>query len=179
MVIGFMALMNQKKGLRFNPAKLLIDPYATSVAGSVNWDNPIFGYRIGDAREDLSCDGQDDAAGVPKGVVTSSQFDWQNDHSPRIAIHDSVIYEVHIKGFTRQNPEIDENLRGTYLGLVSPPALAHLKKLGVTAVELMPIHAFPDDKQLLDSGLSNYWGYNTINFFSPTARYCSSGDMGQ
>ncbi|MBV9033370.1 MAG: glycogen debranching protein GlgX [Acidobacteriaceae bacterium] len=168
-----------EKGLRFNPAKLLIDPYAKSVAGSVNWDYPIFGYRIGDPKEDLSCDSQDDAAGVPKSVVTSSQFDWQNDHSPDTAIHDSVIYEVHVRGFTIQNPEVDERLRGTYLGLVSPPALAHLKKLGVTAVELMPVHAFPDDKQLLNKGLSNYWGYNTINFFSPTARYCSSGDMGQ
>jgi glycogen operon protein len=168
-----------EKGLRFNPAKLLIDPYAKSVAGSVNWDYPIFGYRLGDPKQDLSCDSQDDAAGVPKSVVTTSQFDWGNDHSPQIPLHDSVIYEVHVKGFTMQNPEVDEKLRGTYLGLVSPSALAHLKKLGVTTVELMPVHAFPDDKQLLDKGLSNYWGYNTINFFSPAARYCSSGDMGQ
>jgi isoamylase len=168
-----------EKGLRFNPAKLLIDPYAQSVAGSVNWDNPIFGYRVGDDKGDLSSDTQDNAARMPKGVVIASHFDWQNDRSPRTAIHDSVIYEVHIKGFTKQNPEVEESLRGTYLGLVSPPALAHLKKLGVTAVELMPVHAFPDDKRLLDMGLSNYWGYNSINFFSPTARYCSSGDMGQ
>jgi isoamylase len=168
-----------EKGLRFNPAKLLIDPYAKAVAGKVNWDYPIFGYKMGDPGADLSCDSQDDAPGVPKGVVTSSHFDWQNDRRPGTQLHDSVIYELHVKGFTARHPDVPENLRGTYLGLASPPVIEYLKKLGVTAVELMPVHDFLDDKHLLDKGLHNYWGYNTTNFFSPDARYCSSGDMGQ
>ncbi|MBV9303570.1 MAG: glycogen debranching protein GlgX [Acidobacteriaceae bacterium] len=168
-----------KEGLRFNPAKLLIDPYAKAIAGKVNWDYPVFGYRLGDAEEDLSCDSNDDAAGVPKGVVTTSHFDWQNDRSPDTHLHDSIIYELHVKGFTVEHPEVPENLRGTYLGLVSPPILDYFKKLGVTAIELMPTHSFLDDKILLDKGLQNYWGYNTTNFFSPESRYSSSGDRGQ
>ena len=168
-----------EKGQRFNPAKLVIDPYARAVAGEVNWDYPIFGYRLGDPAGDLSCCSQDDAAGMPKGVVTTSHFDWQNDRSPETQVHDSVIYEVHVKGFTAQHPDVPENIRGTYLGLVSPPAIEYFKKLGITAVELMPVHDFLDDKHLLDKGLRNYWGYNTTNFFSPAARYCSSGDRGQ
>ncbi len=166
-------------GHRFNPAKLLLDPYAKAVAGSVNWDFPVFGYRMGDPAADLSCNNQDDAAGMPKGVVTATQFDWQNDRSPETPLHDSVIHEVHVKGFTALHPEVPETLRGTYLGLVSPPLIDYFKKLGITAVELMPVHDFLDDKTLLDKGLHNYWGYNTSNYFSPTARYCSSGDMGQ
>ncbi len=168
-----------EKGLRFNPAKLVIDPYARAIAGKVNWDYPVFGYRLGDPGQDLSCDPQDDAAGMPKAVVTTSHFDWQNDRSPGTHLHDSVIYELHVKGFTARHPDVPEKLRGTYLGLASPPAIDYLKKLGVTAVELMPVHEFLDDKHLLDKGLHNYWGYNTTNFFSPDARYCSSGDMGQ
>jgi glycogen operon protein len=168
-----------EKGLRFNPAKLVIDPYTKAIAGSVNWDYPIFAYRLGHPAADLSCDSQDDAAGMPKGVVTTSHFDWQNDRSPQIPLHDSVIYEAHVKGLTAQHPDIPESLRGTYIGLASPPILDYFKKLGITAVELMPVHDFLDDKHLLDIGLRNYWGYNTTNFFSPAARYCSSGDMGQ
>ena len=168
-----------EKGLRFNPNKLLIDPYGTALAGQVNWDYPIFAYHFGDPADDLSFDNRDDAAGVPKCVVTSSHFDWQNDRSPEIPLHESVIYEVHVKGFTRQMPAVPETLRGTYAGLASPPSIEYLKKLGITAVELMPIHSFLDDKHLLDAGLSNYWGYNTTNFFSPDARYSSAGDRGQ
>ena len=168
-----------EKGLRFNPAKLLIDPYAKAVAGKVNWDYPVFGYRLGDPAEDLSCDAQDDAPGVPKGVVATSHFDWQNDRPPKIPLHDSIVYELHVKGFTAQNPDVPEGVRGTYAGVVSPPALEYLKDLGITAVELMPIHDFLDDSLLIDKGLRNYWGYNTTNFFSPDARYCSSGDRGQ
>jgi glycogen operon protein len=168
-----------EKGLRFNPAKLVIDPYAKALAGKVNWDYPIFSYRIGDEKEDLSCDSQDDAAGMPKGVVTSSHFDWQNDRSPQTPLHESVIYEIHVKGFSAQNSAVPEAIRGTYAGLVAPASLEYLKKLGVTAVELMPIHDFLDDKHLIDKGLHNYWGYNTTNFFSPDARYSSSGDRGQ
>ncbi len=168
-----------EKGLRFNPAKLLIDPYAKAVSGKVNWDYPVFSYKFDDPGADLSLDDRDDAAGVPKSVVTSSHFDWQNDHSPETPLHDSVIYEVHVKGFTQRNPEVPENVRGTYAGLVAPASIDYLKKLGITAVELMPIHDFLDDKTLLDQGLHNYWGYNTTNFFSPDARFSSSGDRGQ
>lgn len=168
-----------EKGMRFNPAKLLIDPYAKAIAGEVNWQYPVFAYRLGDPAEDLSCDAQDDSAGMPKGVVTSSHFDWQNDRSPQTRLHDSVIYELHVKGFTQLHPDVPENLRGTYAGLASPPVIDYLKKLGVTAVELMPIHDFLDDKTLIDKGLWNYWGYNTTNYFSPTARYSGSGEMGQ
>ncbi|MBV9404685.1 MAG: glycogen debranching protein GlgX [Acidobacteriaceae bacterium] len=168
-----------EKGQRFNPAKLVIDPYAKAIAGRVNWDYPIFSYKLADSGGDLSRSEEDDAAGMPKGVITSSHFDWQNDRSPETQLHDSVIYELHVKGFTMQHPEVPENLRGTYLGLASPPVIDYFKKLGVTAVELMPVHDFLDDKTLLDKGLRNYWGYNTTNFFAPAARYCSSGDMGQ
>ncbi|MDQ2777067.1 MAG: glycogen debranching protein GlgX [Acidobacteriota bacterium] len=168
-----------EKGLRFNPAKLLIDPYAKAISGKVNWDYPVFSYKFGDPNTDLSFDDTDDAAGVPKSVVTSSHFDWQNDHSPETPLHDSVIYEVHVKGFTQRNPDVPESVRGTYAGLVAPASIDYLKKLGITAVELMPIHDFLDDKTLLDQGLNNYWGYNTTNFFSPDARFSSSGDRGQ
>jgi isoamylase len=168
-----------QRGLRFNPAKLVIDPYAHAVAGSVDWTYPVFSYRLGDPEADLSCDANDDAAGIPKGVVTSSHFDWQNDRSPQTPLHESVIYEAHVKGMTARHPDVPEDLRGTYLGLVSPPMLDYFKKLGVTALELMPVHDFLDDKHLLDLGLRNYWGYNTTNFFSPAARYSSSGEMGQ
>jgi isoamylase len=168
-----------ENGLRFNPAKLLIDPYARAIAGGVNWDYPIFSYRLGDPAEDLSRCDQDDAAGMPKGIVTTTHFDWQNDRLPETPLHDSVIYELHVKGFTKLHPDVPEELRGTYLGLVSPPVIEYFKKLGITAVELMPVHDFLDDKHLLDKGLRNYWGYNTTNFFSPAARYGGSGEMGQ
>ena len=167
-----------ERGLRFNPAKLLIDPYATAIAGQVNWEAPVFAYRMGDADEDLSCDAQDDAWGIPKSVVVSPFFDWEQDRPPRTAVAESIVYEVHIKGFTMRHPEIPEALRGTYAGLGSRPAVAYLKKLGVTAVELMPVHAFLDDKMLVDRGLRNYWGYNTINYFAPEARYSSSDVAG-
>jgi isoamylase len=168
-----------EKGFRFNPAKLLIDPYAKAIAGQVDWNYPVFPYRIGDPDEDLSCDTEDDAAGIPKGVVTTSLFDWQNDRAPETPLHDSVIYEVHVKGFTARHPDIPEHLRGTYAGLCSPPVIEYFKKLGITAIELMPVHSFLDDKHLAEQGLRNYWGYNTTNFFSPEGRYSSAGDMGQ
>jgi isoamylase len=168
-----------ENGFRFNPAKLLIDPYARAIAGKVDWDYPVFGYRLGDPNADLSCDSQDDAAGIPKGVISTSHFDWQNDRAPQTQLHDSVIYELHVKGFTARHPEVPDTLRGTYAGLVSPPVIEYFKKLGITAVELMPTHDFLDDKTLLEKGLRNYWGYNTTNFFAPEARYCSTGDRGQ
>jgi glycogen operon protein len=170
---------NPAAGERFNPAKLLIDPYARALAGRINWDAPVFGYKLGDEAEDLSKDEQDDAWGVPKSVVTTSHFDWENDRPPITLVHDSVLYELHVKGFTAQHPEIPEELRGTYAGIAHPVAIEYLKKLGITAVELMPVHEFVDDKHLLDLGLRNYWGYNSINFFAPEARYSASGDRGE
>ena len=165
-----------ESGLRFNPHKVLLDPYAKAVAGAVDWDAPVFGYTLGDEDADLTFDESDDAAGVPKGVVIDPEFDWGDDEAPRTPLNRSIIYEVHVKGFTARHPEVPEHLRGTYAGLVSPPALKHLTDLGVTAVELLPVHAFPDDSHLLEKGLTNYWGYNTLNFFAPTTRYASTGD---
>jgi isoamylase len=168
-----------ERGDRFNPAKLLIDPYARALAGKINWDAPVFGYKIGDPAQDLSFDEGDDAWAVPKSVVTTSHFDWENDRPPLTPLHDSVIYELHVKGFTARHPEIPEELRGTYAGLGHPVAVDYLKKLGITAVELMPVHEFVDDKHLLDQGLRNYWGYNSINYFAPECRYSASGDRGE
>ena len=166
------------RGFRFNPSKLLIDPYATAIAGNVDWSQPIFPYQLGHPEEDLAKDDRDDAAGMPKCVVVSPYFDWEQDRPPKVPLSDSIIYEVHVKGFTHCHPDVPKELRGTYAGLASKAAIAYLKKLGITAVELMPIHDILDDKHLVDKGLRNYWGYNTTNFFSPDARYASSGDMG-
>jgi glycogen operon protein len=166
------------QGLRFNPAKLLVDPYARAITGEVDWNSPIFPYQLGHQDADLAKDDNDSAAGMQKSVVVSDYFDWDQDRKPRVPLSDSVIYEVHVKGFTACHPEVPQELRGTYAGLVSKAPLAYLKKLGITAVELMPVHAFLDDKNLVDRGLRNYWGYNTTNFFSPEARYSSAGDAG-
>ena len=166
-----------KAGHRFNPAKLLIDPYAKALTGAVDWDAPVFGYPLGQGH-DLVRDKRDDAWGVPKGIVIADTFDWGDGRRPNIALHDSVIYELHVKGFTARHPDLPPDLRGTYAGLAAPPVIAYLKDLGVTAVELLPVHAFLDDRHLLEQGLRNYWGYNTIGYFAPEARYASSGDAG-
>ncbi len=168
-----------EKGMRFNHHKLLIDPYAKAIAGEVDWKAHVFGYQFDNEQKDLSFDEQDSVAGMPKCVVIDPSFDWKNDRHPKTPWHKTVIYEVHVKGATKQHPEIPEELRGTYAGFASEPFINHLKELGVTAVELLPVHDFLNDKHLVDKGLSNYWGYNTTNFFSPTARYSSSGDMGE
>jgi isoamylase len=167
-----------ERGLRFNSAKLLIDPYARALAGEVDWKAPIFGYRIGDPRMDLSKSEEDDAYGVPKCVVVDESFDWEDDALLRIPLHRSVIYEVHVKGFTKLHPGVPEELRGTYAGMAHPAAVDHLKKLGVTAVELLPVHEMVDEGHLVEHGLVNYWGYNTINFFAPAARYSSATALG-
>ena len=167
------------RGLRFNPAKVLIDPYAKAISGEVNWDEPVFAYQVGNPEGDLVIDDRDSSLGVPKSVVTSSHFDWENDRPPSTPLHDSIIYELHVKGFTATHPDIPKHLRGTYAGLAHPVAIEYLKKLGVTAVELMPVHEFIDDKRLLDIGLKEYWGYSTINYFSPAARYSSTGATGE
>jgi glycogen operon protein len=166
-------------GLRFNPAKVLLDPYARAVANKPDWKYPLFGYPLGNPDEDLRRDEGDSAPGAPKGVVVDRYFDWETDRPPRIPWHRSVIYEVHVKGFTRQHPRIPEELRGTYAGMAHPAAIEHLNALGVTAVELLPVHEFLDDKHLLDKGLINYWGYNTLGFFAPDGRYSSAGRRGE
>ena len=167
-----------EKGERFNPAKLLIDPYAKAIAGSVNWSDEMYPYPIGNAEEDLVCDYRDDAWGIPKSVVIDPGFDWTGDVPPATPLHSSIIYEVHVKGFSELCPGIAEGIRGTYAALGSEFAVEYFKKLGVTAVELLPVHQCVDDKHLNDHGLSNYWGYNTIGYFAPDPRYSASGAEG-
>ncbi len=168
-----------ERGLRYNSSKLLIDPYALAIAGQVNWADEMFGYVVGDELEDLARDFRDDAWGMPKSIVVDSEFDWGDDKRPSTPLHQSVIYEVHVRGFTKLHTKIPESLRGTYAGLGSPEAIDYLKHLGVTAVELLPVHAHINDKALFDRGLTNYWGYNTIGFFAPHGEYSSSGDLGE
>jgi glycogen operon protein len=165
-------------GLRFNAAKLLIDPYAQAINGHIDWEKPIFPYRLGGDNADLHIDRRDSAAGMPKCVVVNPYFDWEHDRPPRIPLSDSVIYEMHVRGFSKLNPEIPQHLRGTYAALTCPASLKYLKKLGITAVELMPVHQYVHDKVLVDRGLLNYWGYNTLNYFSPEPRYCSASASG-
>jgi isoamylase len=166
------------RGLRLNNSKLLIDPYAKAIAGKVNWADEMFGYVVGDANQDMARDFRDDAWGMPKSVVVDTAFDWGSDRRPATPLSQSVVYELHVKGFTKFCPGVPEDVRGTYAGLGSAAAVDYLKNLGVTAVELLPVHAHIDDKGLLDRGLTNYWGYNTIGFFAPHAEYSSSGDLG-
>jgi isoamylase len=162
-----------EQGMRYNPSKLLIDPYAKAVAGEVDWNAPVFAYKMGDPGGDLTYDDQDDAWGKPKGVVVDTYFDWDGDRAPRVEWNDSIIYEVHVKGLTMQHPDVPEEDRGRYTGLTAPVIIDYLKSLGVTAVELLPVHDFMQDKFLLDKGLRNYWGYNTTSFFAPYAGYAS------
>ena len=165
-------------GHRFNPAKLLIDPYARALTGTVQWSDALFGYTIGHADADLARDERDSAQGLPKSVVVDTAFTWGNDRPPRTPWNETVIYEVHVKGFTARHPDVAKELRGTYGGLVAPAALDYLRNLGVTAVELMPIHHFVSDKHLVDRGLRNYWGYNSLGFFAPDIRYASTRGAG-
>ena len=166
-----------ENGHRFNPAKLLLDPYSKAISGTLNWKAPIFGYDV-TSGDDLQKSDEDSAAGMPRSVVVDNKFDWGNDCPPETPLGDSLIYEVHVKGFSKRNPEVPEEIRGTYAGMAHPSSIAYLKKLGITAVELLPIHHFIDDGHLLDKGLVNYWGYNTLGYFAPEARYSSSGDRG-
>jgi isoamylase len=167
-----------EQGLRFNNSKLLLDPYTKAIAGRVNWSDEMFGYAVGDKQEDLTADLRDDSRGMPKSVVINPGFDWGDEKRPRIPLDQSIIYELHVKGFTKLCPQVPEELRGTYAGLGSPPAIDYLRGLGVTAVELLPIHAHVDDKALIDRELTNYWGYNTIGFFAPHAEYSSNAAFG-
>jgi isoamylase len=166
-----------QNGHRFNVAKLLVDPYAEAISGQVDWKAPIYAYDVASG-DDLKIDTQDSAAGVPKSVVVDSRFDWGEDCPPETPLADSVIYEVHVKGFSIRNPMVPEKLRGTYAGLAHESSINYLKKLGITAVELLPIHHFIDEGHLVDKGLVDYWGYNTLGYFAPMARYSSCGDTG-
>ncbi|MDD5348590.1 MAG: glycogen debranching protein GlgX [Chthoniobacteraceae bacterium] len=167
------------KGSRFNSSKLLIDPYAKAICGQVLWGDEMLGYDPHAPEADLSRDYRDDAWGVPKSVVVDPAFDWEGDTPPRKPLHESVIYEVHVKGFSQLCTSLPEELRGTYAGLASPFAIDYFKKLGVTALELLPVHQHVDDKMLCDRGLVNYWGYNTIGYFAPEAKYASCGTAGE
>lgn len=166
-----------ENGHRFNSSKLLVDPYAKAISGVLDRKAPIFPYDL-DTGDDLVRCGKDSAAGMPKSVVIDGAFDWADDRPPGTALVDSLIYEMHVKGFSKRNPAVPESIRGTYAGLAHPSSIEYLKKLGVTAVELLPIHHFIDDGHLLDKGLVNYWGYNTLGYFAPERRYSSSGDCG-
>ena len=168
-----------ENGHRFNPNKLLMDPYAKAIAGSIDWSYPHFGYRLGSEDEDFAFDERDNASGMPKCRVVDTAFTWGDDRPPLTSWHETIIYETHVKGFTQQHPGIPPERRGTYAGLASAPAIEHLKRLGVTAVELMPVHSFVDDKHLVDQGLKNYWGYSSIGFLAPDMRYSATGSISE
>ncbi|HZY16117.1 MAG TPA: glycogen debranching protein GlgX [Ramlibacter sp.] len=161
------------RGLRFNPSVVLLDPYARALDGVENFERGVFAYALGSEREDHARVEQD-CRGVPLGVVIDPAFDWGDDRWPNTPLHETVLYEAHVKGLTMQHPQIPPELRGTYAGLAHPAMLAWLRQLGVTAIELMPVHAHLDDPFLLDKGLTNYWGYSTLNFFTPELRYSAA-----
>lgn len=166
-------------GHRFNPSKLLIDPYAKAIAGTIDWSDALFGYEIGNENEDLSYSEIDSAPYIPKCAVIDHNFDWEDDKPPMIPYHKSIIYETHVKGFTKLHPDIPEEIRGTYAALAHPVTISYLKQLGITAIELMPVHHFIVDRHLKERDLTNYWGYNTIGFFAPDVRYSNSGSRGE
>lgn len=159
-------------GHRFNAHKLLLDPYAKKLAGRLVWSDAHFGYRTGSSREDLSFDRRDNARGMPKAVVVDETFNWgRKEARPSVPWEDTIIYEAHVKGLTQTRKDVPAGLRGTYRGLSSPSMIEHLKRLGVTTIELLPVHSFVDDRRLVEMKLVNYWGYNTLSFFAPEARY--------
>jgi glycogen operon protein len=167
-----------ENGQRFNSNKLLVDPYAKAIEGDVDWQAPIFAHdSVGG--DDLKRDDRDSAAGVPKGIVIDSHYDWEGDCRPDTPLAESIIYELNVRGFSETNPLVPEPLRGTYAGLASEPSIHYLKSLCVTAVELLPVHHFIDEGHLRDRGLRDYWGYNTLGYFAPMSRYSSAGDNGE
>ena len=168
-----------RQGHRFNGQKLLLDPYARSIVGNLRWHDALFGYRIGHGEADLSIDRRDSAPYMPRCKVVESAFSWGDDRPPAVPWHEAVIYELHVRGFTKNHPDVPPEQRGTYAALSCAPVIDHLRRLGVTTVELMPVHAFPDDRHLLDRGLRNYWGYNTIGYFAPEPRYSASGKVNE
>ena len=164
-----------QNGNRFNPAKLLIDPYAKAITGAITWSNDLFAYNVGGPKEDLEPDPNNSAGGVPKCVVVDPAFTWEDDSPLNIPWNRTVIYECHVKGMTKLHPDVPENLRGTYAGLASDAMIEYCLALGITAVELLPVHQFVVDRHLAERGLTNYWGYNSIGFFAPDVRYASKG----
>ena len=168
-----------EQGHRFNPHKLLLEPYARHISGSIKWSDAHFSYRVGHPREDLSFDRRDSAPGMPKCRVIDPAFTWGDDRRPRVPWHDTVIYELHVRGFTIRHPDVPPALRGTYAGLACGPVIEYLRRLGVTTVELMPVHYFVDDRYLVEKGLRNYWGYNSLGFFAPDMRYSSTGRISE
>jgi isoamylase len=166
-------------GHRFNPNKVLLDPYARKISGTLRWSDAHYGYIVGNRREDMSFDRRDSAGGMLKCEVIDNAFSWGNDRRPLVPIQDTVIYELHARGYTMLNPHVPPALRGTFAGLSCPAVIGHLRGLGVTTIELMPVHAFVDDRALVARGMRNYWGYNTIGFFAPEMRYCATGSIGE
>jgi isoamylase len=166
------------QGHYFNPHKLLLDPYTRATTGPIEWDTSVFSYKMDDPAKHLSFDERDSAPHMPKSIVIDNSFNWEGDHSPNTPWSKTLIYETHVKGFTVLNPEIPENIRGSYSGLAHPKSIEHFKNLGITALELLPVHQFVQDESLQNKGLSNYWGYNSIGFFAPDWRYSSQGHSG-
>src|SRR5580693_7064343 len=164
------------RGQRCNPAKLLLDPYAKAIEGGVRWDQAVFAYPFGQPDERNHTDS---ASYVPRSVVINPFFSWDNDRHPRTPYHETVVYEAHVRGLTKLHPEVPPALRGSYQGLAHPAVIEHLHGLGVTAIELMPVHQFVSDAILAERGLANYWGYNTIGFFAPHNGYAASGARGE
>lgn len=166
-----------EQGHRFNPHKLLIDPYARGLEGRLKWSDAVMGYKVGSSRGDLSYDTRDSAFAVPKSVVVDTTFQWGDDRRPMVPLSETVIAEAHVKGQTMLHPQVDKPLRGTFLGLGSDAVIEHFLKLGVSTVELLPVHAFSDERFLVQRGLRNYWGYQTIGFFAPEPRYLTKGAL--
>jgi isoamylase len=165
-------------GHRFNHNKVLIDPYAKAIAGGIQWNDALWGYKFSDPLEDLSFSEEDSAHFIPKAIVINNNFDWEGDVNPKIPYHKTIIYEAHVKGLTFTHPDIPENTKGTYAAIGHPVMIDYLKNLGITAIELMPVHQFVRDHNLVKNGLTNYWGYNTLNYFAPESGYSSSGETG-
>jgi glycogen operon protein len=168
-----------EQGHRFNHHKLLLDPYGKQIQGGIRWTDAHFGYKVGHKLEDLSFDRRDDAAGMPKNRVIDSAFTWGSDTPPQIPWHQTLIYELHVKGFTMCHPDVPAHLRGTYAGLATAPVIEYLLRLGATAIELMPVHSFVDDRQLVERGLRNYWGYNSIGFLTLEPRYLATNSINE
>ncbi|HEV8420985.1 MAG TPA: glycogen debranching protein GlgX [Actinomycetota bacterium] len=164
-----------ERGHRFNPHKLLIDPYGKAISGTIKWSDALYGYPIGDTEVDLVIDTRDSAPGMPKCVVIDPAFTWGDDRAPRVPWNRTVIYEAHVRGLTVLHPAVPDDIRGRYLALAHDPVIDHLLSLGITAIELMPVHQFVADRRLVDTGLTNYWGYNSLNFFSPHVGYATGG----
>lgn len=171
---------NPKEGHVFNENNLLLDPYAKAINGKIDWSDAMFGYPVKSKKEDrnLIKTKSDSASGMNKSIVIDNSFDWEDDKCPNTPLHKSIIYELHVKGFTAKHPKLDPSIRGTYKALGHPEVIEYLKKLGVTAVELMPVHQYVNDRHLVENGLSNYWGYNSIGFFAPHFEYSASGSAG-